>query len=108
MALVEFLDMLQKLLDEIAAGGHFLFFVSILQRGGTCEAHPPPPEGMPCVPDIKHWVLLCWLPLRPAFKIRLQIPSSEAFPHPFVPSPGTARTAALRPQFALEASKCDF
>ena len=39
MALEAFLDMLQKLLDEIAAGGHFLFFVSILQRGGTCEAH---------------------------------------------------------------------
>ena len=50
---------------------------------------------------------LC-LPLRPAFRIRLQIPSSKAFPHPFVPSPGPARTAALRPQFALEASKCDF
>ena len=41
-------------------------------------------------------------------QIRLQIPSSKAFPHPFVPSPGPARTAALRPQFALEASKCDF
>ena len=25
-----------------------------------------------------------------------------------IPSPGPARTAALRPQFALEASKCDF
>ena len=50
---------------------------------------------------------LC-LPLRPASRIRLQIPSSKAFPHPFVPSPGPARTAALRPQFALEASKCDF
>ena len=50
---------------------------------------------------------LC-LPLRLAFRIRLQIPSSKAFPHPFVPSPGPARTAALRPQFALEASKCDF
>ena len=50
---------------------------------------------------------LC-LPLRLASRIRLQIPSSKAFPHPFVPSPGPARTAALRPQFALEASKCDF
>ena len=50
---------------------------------------------------------LC-LPLRPASRIRLQIPSSKAFPHPFVPSPGPARTAALRPQFALEASKFDF
>ena len=50
---------------------------------------------------------LC-LPLRPASRIRLQIPGSKAFPHPFVPSPGPARTAALRPQFALEASKCDF
>ena len=46
-------------------------FVTSLQRGGTCAAHPPPPEGMPCVPEIKHWVLLCCLPLRPAFKIRL-------------------------------------
>ena len=83
-------------------------FVTSLQRGGTCAAHPPPPEGMPCVPDSKHWNLLYCLPLRPAFRIRLQIPSSKAFPHPFVPSPGPARTAALRPQFALEASKCDF
>ena len=28
-----------------------------LQRGGTCAAHPPPPEGMPCVPDINHFIL---------------------------------------------------
>ena len=27
------------------AGISFLFFVSTMQRGGTCEAHPPPPEG---------------------------------------------------------------
>ena len=65
------------------------------------------PKGEPCVPDIQALVLYC-LPLRLAFRIRLQIPSSKAFPHPFVPSPGPARTAALRPQFALEASKCDF
>ena len=50
---------------------------------------------------------LC-LPLRPASRIKLQIPSSKAFPHPYIPPPGPARTAALRPQFALEASKCDF
>ena len=36
------------------------------------------------------------------------VPAPCAFPHPFVPSPGPAHTAALRPQFALEASKCDF
>ena len=59
------------------------------------------------MPDSKHLASIC-LPLRLAFRIRLQIPSSKAFPHPFVPSPGPARTAALRPQFALEASKCDF
>ena len=59
------------------------------------------------MPDIQALVLYC-LPLRLAFRIRLQIPSSKAFPHPFVPSPGSARTAALRPQFAFEASKCDF
>ena len=35
---------------------------------------------------------LC-LPLRPASRIRLQIPSSKAFPHPYIPSPGPARTA---------------
>ena len=87
------LDMVHGLLQKIPAGIHFLLFATTLQRGGTCEAHPPPPEGMPCVPDIKHWVLLCCLPLRPAFKIRLQIPSSKAFPHPFAPSPGLARTA---------------
>ena len=38
------------------------------------------------------------------FRFLAQRPS----PHPFVPSPGPARTAALRPQFALEASKSDF
>ena len=27
------------------AGIHFLLFVSTMQRGGTCAAHPPPPEG---------------------------------------------------------------
>ena len=48
------------------------------------------------------------LPLRPASRIRLQIPGSKAFPPSYVPSPGPARTAALRPQFAFEASKCDF
>ena len=35
---------------------------------------------------------LC-LPLKPASRIRLQIPSSKAFPHPYIPSPGPARTA---------------
>ena len=66
------------------------------------------PKGEPCVPDSNALVLYC-LPPRLAFRIRLQIPSSKAFhPHPFVPSPRTARTAALRPQFALEASKYDF
>ena len=81
---------------------------SFLWCGGLCAAHPPPPEGMPSVPDSKHWNLLYCLPLRLAFRIRLQVPSSKAFPHPYIPSPGPARTAALRPQFALEASKCDF
>ena len=35
---------------------------------------------------------LC-LPLKPASRIRLQIPSSKAFPHPYIPAPGPARTA---------------
>ena len=51
------------------------------------------PKGEPCVLDSKHWNLLYCLPVRLAFRIRLQIPSSKAFPHPFVPSPGPARTA---------------
>ena len=93
VALKAFLDMVPEWLPKIPAGIHFLVFASTLQRGGTCEAHPPPPEGMPGVPDIKHWILLCCLPLRPAFRIRLQIPSSKAFPHPYIPSPGPARTA---------------
>ena len=29
-------------------------FILPLQRGGTCTAHPPPPEGMPSVPDISY------------------------------------------------------
>ena len=83
-------------------------FVTSLQRGGTCAAHPPPPEGRAVRAGyILFYHLIC-LPLRPASRIRLQIPSSSAFPYPFIPSPGSARTAALRPQFAFEASKCDF
>ena len=39
------------------AGTHFLLFITTLQRGGTCAAHPPPPEGMPCVPDINAFIL---------------------------------------------------
>ena len=29
-------------------------FRSLLKRGGTCAAHPPPPEGMPSVPDSRY------------------------------------------------------
>ena len=110
VAFKTFLDMVHELLQKFLAGIHFLLFKTTLQRGGTCEAHGIRrlPKGEPCVLDSKHWNLLYCLPLRLAFRIRLQIPSSKAFPHPFVPSPGPARTAALRPQFALEASKCDF
>ena len=31
--------MVQELLQQIPAGGHFLLFVSTMQRGGTCAAH---------------------------------------------------------------------
>ena len=34
-----FLDMVQGLLQEIPVGIHFLLFITILQRGGTCAAH---------------------------------------------------------------------
>jgi len=43
--LAAFFDMVQELLQKNPAGIPFLFFVSTMQRGGTCEAHPPPPEG---------------------------------------------------------------
>ena len=44
--------------DAVPALWHLLrLFVSPLQRAGTCEAHPPPPEGMPCVPDINAFIL---------------------------------------------------
>ena len=104
---------LMHIMHLIAAGTSLLhlltLFFSPLQRGGTCAAHPPPPEGRAVRARHPSFHLLYCLPLRLAFRIRLQIPSSKAFhPHPFVPSPGSARTAALRPQFALEASKCDF
>ena len=43
------------LVARISAGNpsHNSLQLSIhpLQRGGTCAAHPPPPEGMPSVPD---------------------------------------------------------
>ena len=44
-----FLDMVHGLLPTVLAGIHFLLFKTTLQRGGTCAAHPPPPEGMPSV-----------------------------------------------------------
>jgi len=34
-----FLDMVQGLLQELPVGIHFLLFIPILQRGGTCAAH---------------------------------------------------------------------
>ena len=37
--LTAFFDMLQGLLQKNLAGIHFLFFVSTMQRGGTCAAH---------------------------------------------------------------------
>ena len=52
-----FIHMTHGLLQETHAGFHLLIFVPPLQRGGTCAAHPPPPEGMPCVPDINHFIL---------------------------------------------------
>ena len=33
----------------------FAFFP--FRCGGQCAAHPPPPEGMPCVPDINAFIL---------------------------------------------------
>ena len=57
IAFKAFLDMVHGLLQEPLAGIHALLFTTTLQRGGTCEAHPPPPEGMPCVPDINHFIL---------------------------------------------------
>ena len=37
--LATFFDTVQELLQKNFAGVPFLFFVSTLQRGGTCEAH---------------------------------------------------------------------
>ena len=54
IAFKAFLDMVQGLLQEIPAGIHFLLFITTLQRGGTCAAHPPPPEGMPSVPNTRY------------------------------------------------------
>ena len=46
--------------DAVPALWHLLrLFVSPLQRAGTCEAHPPPPEGMPCVSDNYSFHPLC-------------------------------------------------
>ena len=45
IAFKTFLDMVHGLLQKPLAGIHFLLFISTLQRGGTCAAHPPPPEG---------------------------------------------------------------
>ena len=40
-----FIHMTPGLLQGTHAGFHLLIFVPPLQRGGTCAAHPPPPEG---------------------------------------------------------------
>ena len=45
IAFKAFLDMAHGLLQKPLAGIHFLLFKPTLQRGGTCEAHGPPPEG---------------------------------------------------------------
>ena len=60
------------------------------------------------MPNIYPFTFLLCLPLKPVPYAKPKMPVPCAFPHPFVPSPGPARTAALRPQFALEASKCVF
>ena len=39
IAFTTFLGMVQRLLQEIPAGIHFLLFITTLQRGGTCAAH---------------------------------------------------------------------
>ena len=66
------------------------------------------PKGEPSVPDSYSFHPLCACLYALCFKIKPQILGKLAFPHPYIPSPGPARTAALRPQFAFEASKCDF
>ena len=90
------------------AGLDFLFFGSTLKRGGTCAAHPPPPEGRaerarpksfhPSVPSSNLY----------ASKLSLRFLATGPTPILIFPFPGPAQTAALRPQFAFEASKCDF
>ena len=97
-----FLDMVHELLQKFLAGIHFLRFKSTLQRGGTCEAHPPPPEGMPCVPDIYSFILSVPASKLYASELGFRFLAERPSPHPLVPSPGPARTAALRPQFAFE------
>ena len=84
----------------------FAFFPS---GAAVCAQHIRHlPKGEPRVLNIYSFHLLFCLPLKHASKAKPKMPATSAFPHPFIPSPGPARTAALRPQFALEASKCDF
>ena len=69
--------------DAVPALWHLLrLFVSPLQRAGTCEAHPPPPEGMPSVPDSRYklpnlaliaFLSLKSLALKAYLKVRLGI-----------------------------------
>ena len=95
------------MLQKPIAGIHFLLFQTTLQRGGTCKAHPPPPEGMPCVPDINAFILSVpasklnaselgfrFLPPRPS-PILLFLP-----PDPHIP-PHFVRNLLLRPQNAI-------
>ena len=58
-----------------------LFFL-LLRCGGLCAAHPPPPEGMPSVPDSRYklpniaqkaFLSLKSLALKAYLKVRLEI-----------------------------------
>ena len=91
IAFKTFLGMVYGLLQKIPAGIHLLLFITTLQRGGTCAAHPPPPEGMPSVPDSRSKFQNAFL--KSIAKILCQDACQVAFPPSFFLPPRAAQTA---------------
>ena len=84
------------------------FFFLSFWCGSLCAAHPPPPEGR--ASRVRPWGKSPSIFMHLSSCIQMQTADScfHCIPPSYVPSPGPAHTAALRPQFAFEASKCYF
>ena len=95
--------MLHELLHETHLGIHLSFSFPTCSAAVRAQHIRRLPKGEQSASDREAIVHLS-----SCIRIMLQIQASRSFPPSYVPSPGPARTATLRPQFAFEASTCDF